>query len=52
MLRHQRKQGYLGHDGEIVLNPTTDELFAEDGAMGQATTSSIAGRIAFGRAGK
>lgn len=53
VMRHLTKQGYLDQDGEIVLNPATDEPFAENSAMGEATVSSIGGKIAFGpNAGK
>ena len=40
-------------DGDIVTNPTIDEMFRDYDALSMATCSSIAGKIAFGpNAGK
>lgn len=48
VMRHLTKQGYLDKQGEVVLNPTADDIFTEHQALAQATASSIAGKIAFG----
>ena len=53
VLKHLKKQGYLGPEGEVVLHPLADSLFQDHESLAMATTSSIAGKIAFGpNAGK
>jgi hypothetical protein len=53
VMNHLKRKGYLDKDGEVVLNPEADDLFAEHDSLTQATASSIAGKIAFGpNAGK
>lgn len=53
VMRHLQKQGYLSKDGDIVANPLADDVFREYDALSLATSSSIAGKIAFGpNAGK
>jgi len=53
VMRYLQKKGYLDKDGEVVTNPTMDELFQTSEALILATQSSIAGKIAFGpNAGK
>jgi hypothetical protein len=48
-----KKQGYLNHEGEMVNHPVSDSLFRNHESLAMATSSSIAGRIAFGpNAGK
>ncbi len=52
-MKHLVRSGYLDKNGEIVQNPTLDELFEENEMIREATTSSVAGKIAFGpNAGK
>lgn len=47
------RKEYLSKDGEIVQNPPADELFSDANSINEATTASIAGKIAFGpNAGK
>ena len=48
VLRHLQKQGYLSKDGDVVTNPLADEMFRDYDALSLATSSSIAGKIAFG----
>ena len=53
VLRHLKKSGYLDKDGEVVVNPMIDPLFADSASLSQATLCSFAGKIAFGpNAGK
>jgi hypothetical protein len=53
VMRHLKKQGLLDKDGEVVQNPMTDGLFQDSESLTSATSSSIAGKIAFGpNAGK
>ena len=53
VMKHLVKSGYLDKNGEIVQNPILDELFEENEMIREATTSSVAGKIAFGpNAGK
>jgi hypothetical protein len=48
-----KKLGYLNHEGEMVNHPLSDVLFRDHESLAMATSSSIAGRIAFGpNAGK
>ena len=47
-MSHLKRKGYLDKDGEVVLNPEADDIFAENDSLTQATASSIAGKIAFG----
>ncbi|MBM4254192.1 MAG: transposase [Deltaproteobacteria bacterium] len=42
------KRGYLGKDGDIVLNPTLDPLFQDHESLTAALAASISGKIAFG----
>ena len=47
------RKEYLNKDGELVQNPTADELFSDANSIKEATAASIAGKIAFGpNAGK
>ena len=48
IMNHLKRKGYLDKDGEVVLNPEADDIFAENDSLTQATASSIAGKIAFG----
>jgi hypothetical protein len=51
--RYLVKKEYLNKDGELVQNPTADELFSDANSIKEATAASIAGKIAFGpNAGK
>ena len=53
VMRHLQKKGYLSKDGDIVSNPLADDIFRDYDALSLATSSSIAGKIAFGpNAGK
>jgi len=53
VMRYLRKLGYLDKDGDVVVNPMTDEPFQESESLSLSTTASIAGKIAFGpNAGK
>jgi len=53
IMRFLQKKGYLSKDGDIVNNPLADEIFRDHDALSLATSSSIAGKIAFGpNAGK
>lgn len=53
IMKYLRRPGYLDKDGEVVLNPREDDIFKDHESLKQATTSSIARRIAFGpNAGK
>lgn len=47
--KHLVKKGYLDKDGEVALNPTIDDLFADHDSLNQATARSLEGRIAFGK---
>jgi len=42
------KRGYLGKDGDIVLNPALDPLFQDHESLSAALAASISGNIAFG----
>lgn len=48
VMHHLRRKGYLDKDGEVILNPLGDELFAEHESISLAAASSISGKIAFG----
>jgi len=48
IMNHLKRKGYLDKDGEVVLNPEADDIFAENDSLTQATASSITGKIAFG----
>jgi len=53
VMRHLQKIGYLSKEGDVVVSPLADELFRDYDALSLATSSSIAGKIAFGpNAGK
>ncbi len=53
VMSYLQKKGYLDNEGDIVTNPTMDELFQDSEALTMATQNSIAGKIAFGpNAGK
>ncbi|MBP9708682.1 MAG: transposase [Oligoflexales bacterium] len=53
VMRYLKKQGLLDKDGEVVQNPIADGLFQDSESLTCATSSSIAGKIAFGpNAGK
>jgi len=53
VMRHLQNEGYLSREGDVVTSPLADDLFRDYDAIAQATSSSIAGKIAFGpNAGK
>lgn len=53
VMKHLTKEGHLDKEGEVLQNPMMDELFLDNEAITLAATSSIAGKIAFGKnAGK
>ena len=53
VMAYLKKLGLLDREGDVVLNPLADGIFADHESLALATSSSIAGKIAFGpNAGK
>jgi len=48
VMGYLQKKGFIDKDGDIVVNPTLDELFQDSETLSLATSCSIAGKIAFG----
>ncbi len=48
VMSHLQKIGLLDRDGEVVENPSRDDIFEECESIREATMSSVAQKIAFG----